>query len=103
MSKKDTKVEPVIGKYYTNGCGEYVRVDGLESGVPYGAGIQYFEGFVCVAPNTSLDMFFYVFDEGECEEFGEVKEISKEEFEQELKQAQERFENFCNQIKESKK
>lgn len=104
MSNINTKVEPVIGKWYTNGLGEYVRVDGLDMGAPYGVYIHYFEGYVCISPNTSfLEMFFHAFDEDEDEKVGKIVEINREEFEQELKQAQEEFEKCCNQIKESKK
>lgn len=80
-----------VGKYYADKSNA-VRVDGFDQfGDPEGVAVAFFENYFSVIRNT--DLFFY-FEIG-----NRMKEISKEEFEQKLQQAQEHFLELYKTIK----
>ena len=91
IKKEDIK----IGKYYTDDTSVMIIKAIDKDGDPEGALVHFFEGYVSVSRVLLIDFMF--------NEENEIREISREEFEEKLQEAQKRFETLMNDIKKQLK
>lgn len=87
IKKEDIK----IGKYYADNTSIMIIKTIDEDGEPEGASVHFFEDYISVSRVLLIDFKF--------DEENEIREISREEFEEKLKEAQKHFETLMNDIK----
>lgn len=87
IKKEDVKT----GKYYADDTSVMIINAIDEDGDPEGVLVHFFEDYISVSRVLLIDFMF--------DEKNKVREISREEFEEKLKEAQKHFETLMNDIK----